>query len=193
MSRTNETRHIELHETCKCECKFGANACNNKQRCNKDKCRCECKELIDKGACNKGFIWNASNCECECDKACDVREYLDYENCKCRKKLVTPLIEECTETVEEVKIAEITLAENENSCECNSCTMYIVLFWTYFTINVGIVTYYVYSCWCLKKDSPYVDSNTRTQTTIYYTYKWEKLNKLTLKIEPIIFTTIKLI
>ena len=23
MSRTNETRHIECHETCKCECKFG--------------------------------------------------------------------------------------------------------------------------------------------------------------------------
>ena len=23
MSRTNETRHIELHETCKCECKYG--------------------------------------------------------------------------------------------------------------------------------------------------------------------------
>ena len=32
MSRTNETRHIEWNETCKCECKFGANACNNKQR-----------------------------------------------------------------------------------------------------------------------------------------------------------------
>ena len=25
MSRTNETRHIEWHETCKCKCKFGAN------------------------------------------------------------------------------------------------------------------------------------------------------------------------
>ena len=25
MSRTNETRFIEWHETCKCECKFGAN------------------------------------------------------------------------------------------------------------------------------------------------------------------------
>ena len=25
MSRTNETRHIKWHETCKCECKFGAN------------------------------------------------------------------------------------------------------------------------------------------------------------------------
>ena len=54
--------------------------------------------------CDKGFIWNPSNCECECDKACDVGEYLDYENCKCRKKLVVPLIEECTETVEKVKL-----------------------------------------------------------------------------------------
>ena len=43
ISRTNETRHIEWHETCKCECKFGANVCNNKQRWNKDKCRAECK------------------------------------------------------------------------------------------------------------------------------------------------------
>ena len=32
MSRANETRHIEWHEMCKCQCKFGANACNNKQR-----------------------------------------------------------------------------------------------------------------------------------------------------------------
>ena len=32
MSRTNETRHIEWHETCECECKFGANICNNKKR-----------------------------------------------------------------------------------------------------------------------------------------------------------------
>ena len=85
MSRTNETRHIEWHETCKCECKFDTNVCNNKQRWNKDKCRCECKELTDEGACDKRFIWNASNCECECDKARDVREYLDYEICKCRK------------------------------------------------------------------------------------------------------------
>ena len=63
--------------------------------------------------CDKGFIWNPSNCECECDKACDVGEYLDHENCKCRKKLVAPLIEECTKTIEEVKLAKITLAEND--------------------------------------------------------------------------------
>ena len=115
MSRTNETRFIEWHKTCTCECKFGANVCNNKQRSNKNKRRCEFEELIDKGLCNKGFIWNPSNCECECDRACDTGEYLDYENCKCRKKVVDKLVDECTETVEEVKLAKITLAENENS------------------------------------------------------------------------------
>ena len=32
MSRTNEKKHIEWHETCKRECKFGANIRDNKQR-----------------------------------------------------------------------------------------------------------------------------------------------------------------
>ena len=49
MSRTNETRHIEWHETCKSKCKFGANIRNNKKCWNNDKCQCECKELIDNG------------------------------------------------------------------------------------------------------------------------------------------------
>ena len=86
MSRTNETRHIKWHETCKCKCRLDASVCNNKQRWNNNKCRCECKELTDKGVCDKGSTWNPNNCECECDKSCDVIEYLDYENCKCRKK-----------------------------------------------------------------------------------------------------------
>ena len=30
MSRTNETRHIKWHKTCKCKCRF-ASVCNNKQ------------------------------------------------------------------------------------------------------------------------------------------------------------------
>ena len=51
-----------------------------------DKCWCECKKLIGKGVCDRGYIWSPSNCECECDKSCDVEEYLDYKNCKCRKK-----------------------------------------------------------------------------------------------------------
>ena len=93
MPRTNEARHIEWHETCKCKCTLDASVYNNKQPRNKVKCRCECKELIDKGVCDKEFMWNASNCECQCDKSCDVGEYLDYENCKYRKKLVDKSVE----------------------------------------------------------------------------------------------------
>ena len=167
MSRTNETKHIEWHETCKSECKFGTNVCNNKQRWNKDKFRCECKELIDKRVCDKGFIWNTSNCECECDKVCDVGEYLDYENCKCRKKLVDKLVDECAETVEEVKLAKITLAENENKYKCTSWTVHIVLMVVVFTICARISTYFVYYNWSLVKNVSRIKFNNRIQTTIY--------------------------
>ena len=62
-----------------------------------------------------------------------------------QKKLVDKLVDECTETVEEVKLARITLAENGNNYKCSSCTVYIVLFWIYFTINVGgIGAYFIY-------------------------------------------------
>ena len=85
MSRTNEAINIKWHKTCKCKCRLDASIGNNKQRWNDDKCRCERKELINKGMCDEGFIWNPSNCECECDKSCDIVEYLDYKNCRCKK------------------------------------------------------------------------------------------------------------
>ena len=44
--------------------------------------------------CDKGFICNPSNCEYECDKSCDITEYLDYKNGKCRNKLVDKLVQE---------------------------------------------------------------------------------------------------
>ena len=91
---------------------------------------------------NKGFTWNPSNCEFECDKSCDVGEYLDHENCKCRNKLVDKLTEECAESIDEVRIDECNSVKNK--CKHNSCTLYIVLFSIVFTINVGIATYFVY-------------------------------------------------
>ena len=112
--------------------------------------------------CDKGFTWNPSNCECECDKACDVGEYWDYENFKCRKKLDDQIVDECTETVEKRKLAKTTLTDNENSYKCSSCTLYTALFSTIFTINVEIATYYGYSQCYIKKDAPHVDFNTRT-------------------------------
>ena len=85
VSTTNETRYTKFLKTSKCKCRLNASLCNNKQRWNEDKCKCECKELIDKGSYDKRFIWNPSNSECECDKSYDIEEYVDYENCKCRK------------------------------------------------------------------------------------------------------------
>ena len=131
---------MKWHETCKCKCRLDASVCNNKQRWNDDKCRCECKELIDKGVYDRAYIWNPSNCECECDKSCDFGEYLDYKNCKCRKKLVDKLVEQCTETVKEVKIA----GKNEHKNKCSSFILYIVLCSITNTINVGIATYFIY-------------------------------------------------
>ena len=120
VSGTNETRHIEWHETCKCKCRFKSSVCNNKQCYNHDKCRCECKELIDKGIHDKGFIWNPSICESECYKSCGLSEYLDYKNCKHKKRLVNKLVEECTENTEETRLVEIASAKNENNHKSSS-------------------------------------------------------------------------
>ena len=161
MSRTNETRHIQWHETCRCKCRLDAIVFNNKQRWNNDKCRCKCKELIDKVVCDKGYAWNPSNCECECDKSCDIGEYLDYENCKCRKRFVDKLADECDENIdEEVKI----LDNNEN--KCNSCILYIVLFSIFFTINVVIATYFVY----------YKYTNRNKENVSIYDYAYQTKN-----------------
>ena len=51
MSRTNETRDIKWHETCKFKCRLNTSICNNKQRWNDDKC----KEFTDKCVCDKTY------------------------------------------------------------------------------------------------------------------------------------------
>ena len=141
MSRTNEIRHKEWHETCKCKCRLDASVCNNKQRWKDDKCICKCKELIDKDVCDKGFTWNPSNCECQYYKSCDFSEYLDYKNCKCTKKLVDKLADECTENIAETRLVEITSTECnsiENKRRHNSRTLYIVLLSIIFLISIVI-------------------------------------------------------
>ena len=55
--------------------------------------------MIDKGRFNNEFIWNPSISECECDKSCDVGQHLDYKNCKCRKKLIDKLVQQCSEDI----------------------------------------------------------------------------------------------
>ena len=46
------------------------------------------------------FTCNPGICICECNKSCDVGEYLDCENCKCRTRLIDKLTEECSENID---------------------------------------------------------------------------------------------
>ena len=153
MSRNNETRDTKWHKIYKCKCRLDANVCNNKQRWNENKCRCECKELIDKGMCDKGFIWNPGNCECECDKSCDIGEYLDYKNCKCRKIMIDKLVEEFSENIDgnemlynktlNVIPLDVIPLNDYKKVGC-SCTIYIVLFAVFFITSMCICCVFIY-------------------------------------------------
>ena len=54
--------------------------------------------------CEKGFIWNPSNCEFEYDKSFDIGEYSDYKNCKCGKRIIDKLVDECSEIFMKMKL-----------------------------------------------------------------------------------------
>ena len=82
------------------------------------------------------------------------------------KKKVDKLVDECAETVEEMKLAIITLAENENKNKCTACTVYIVLMIVVFAICAEISTYFVYYNWSLVKNVSRIKFGTRTQSTI---------------------------
>ena len=60
-------------------------------------------------------------------------------------------MDECIENIDENKIVyKDTLNGHKNvcgSCECSSCTICIVLFSVFFTMNIGIGTIFIHSCW----------------------------------------------
>ena len=70
---------------------------------------------------------------------------MSNQECKTRPQVINVnadepvLIEECTETVEEVKLARPTLAKNENSYKCTSCTVHTLLLWMFLTSIVGVI------------------------------------------------------
>ena len=138
LARINETRKITWYETCKCICRFTKAVCNDKQEWDENKCKRKCKEdLINKLISDKGYMWNPSTCTCECDKYCGSGQYLDYDNCICRKKLIDYLIEECT------SIANIDLIEKKESSGVN---IYLILFIIFLVLCVllivGLIYYY---------------------------------------------------
>ena len=99
-----------------------------------------------KRICDKGVIWNP-NCNCECYKSCDVGEYLDYKNCKYRKKIADKLVEVCSENIDE---NEMTVNSDYEKL-CNSCTLYIVLFVMFLIISISISSAFIFFSLVFKK------------------------------------------
>ena len=85
-------------------------------------------------------------------------------------KLVDQIIDECTETIEKVKLANMTLTENENSYyKCSSCKVYIVFMIVVFAIFIGITIYFVYYNWSFFKNNvSCIKFNTRKETKIWW-------------------------
>ena len=88
--------------------------------------------------CVKGFIWNPSNCECKCDKSCDVGEYLDYKNCKCKKRITDKLVEECSKNIDG---NEMLYNETLDVVPLNVYKKYVVFAWYIYSIICCIFNY----------------------------------------------------
>ena len=152
LSRIRETRKIVWHETCTCICRLTSAICNDKQEWNENKCSCECKEdLVSKLVCDKEYMWNPSTCACESDKYCDIGQYLDYNNCVCRKKLIDDLIEQCTSIVDiEIKngtdiFTSSTATKNIVTPDSdNSTNIYLFLFVAILIVAVLVAAEFIY-------------------------------------------------
>ena len=94
-------------------------------------------------------MWNPSNCTCECDKLCNMSEYLDCKNCKCRKKAIYSLVEECDKNTdknevihnETLLIKECNKSTNKDlntSSSSDPCKLYVVLSVLFLIISVAI-------------------------------------------------------
>ena len=66
--------------------------------------------------------------------------YLDYKNCKCRKRIIDKLVEECSENIYENETSDIVplnaILLNVYKKVCNSCMVYIVLFVVFLITNI---------------------------------------------------------
>ena len=106
---------------------------------------------------NNGIMINADvnaknprNCECVYDKSSNVGEYLDYTSCKCRKRLIDKLFEECSENINEKILHSNEINDYEKIY--NSCSLYIVFLVIFFILTIIINNILIYFYWYFKKE-----------------------------------------
>ena len=78
-----------------------------------------------------------------------------------QKKIADKLIDECAGTIDETKLANVTITENENNYEYGSCMVYIVLMIVVIVISTGITVYLVYY------NRSLIKNNTHKETLIW--------------------------
>ena len=140
-----------------------------------NKCKGSCNTINDPYAkiCVPGNIKNANvkvfnlisrtnetrhiKCDCECDKSCDIGKYPDYKNCKCRKKIIDKLIEECSENTDENKMLYNEtlniISSSDNNKTCDSCIVYIVFFSVFLITNISMAIYIYFFLYLKNKSS----------------------------------------
>ena len=107
------------------------------------------KKLIDKGRCDDGFILNPSMCECECD----IGEYLNYADCKCRERLIDKVVLEYKDEI--LNTTHTTSIAHKKVTSTNNCFIYTISLAIMCLILLAIVSigyYYYYARYCLKKE-----------------------------------------
>ena len=120
--------------------------------------------MINKGRCDQGFIWNPNICECV--TSCDLGQYLDYKNCKCKKELISKSVEKCSENINGNElIYNATL--NDHRKVWTSCTIYKVLLILFFLISISIVREFTYFHWYLKRSNNNINASVNTETVMY--------------------------
>ena len=98
--------------------------------------------MIDKGRCDDGLIWNRSIRECECDKSCDIGKYLDYANCKFRKRLIDKLVLECEDDI--LNANPLNTTNTISITGKNNCLIYIILLIIMCLILLAIISFSCY-------------------------------------------------
>ena len=105
--------------------------------------------------------------EWECDKLCDVGEYLDYANCKSRKRLTDKLVEECSKNIDKKELHSNKMNDYEKIY--NSFSAYIALLVIFFIISICISSVFIYfHCHLKKNNTDIVNINPSIETVIYW-------------------------
>ena len=98
---------------------------------------------------------NPSTCACECGMWCKPGQYLDYQKCVCKNKLIGKVISKCTSFINESMMNNKNNIVNDNTTE----NIFIGLF--SLLISIGIICFCVFAYFKWIKGKNYVKKDLR--------------------------------